>query len=129
MAQDKDFSIITVIPDEEDDIVIEAGAGAGAQKAPAEIDNPAAFTADAPSEAAESEVTTFAGTDEFEDAAIDAELDAEPQRINPNAMLTTEEDLHAKGPYVGMQRAILILFIALVVVSIAYWFFIRPTAG
>ncbi|MBQ9021636.1 MAG: hypothetical protein IJ113_06440 [Eggerthellaceae bacterium] len=144
MTQDKDFSIISVTPDEDDDIVIEAGVAAGAHDASSE--SAQAEEAHAAGSTDTNVAANSAGTSEASKAAeasADAETTAaaeaakttgaaaedEPLRANPNTMLTTEEDLHAKGPYVGMQRAILVLFLALVVLSIVYWFFIRPASA
>ena len=37
-------------------------------------------------------------------------------------MITTEDDLHTKMPFSGMQRAIVILLLLLVVAFVVYWF-------
>jgi hypothetical protein len=39
-------------------------------------------------------------------------------REKANALVTTEEDLHAKGPFLSMQR--IIIAIVLVVVGVVY---------
>lgn len=114
MADNNTFSLITVDAEEEDDLVIQAGAQGALQ---AETD---AEALDSVKVEADVEVGLEA----------DAEVNETPQaqRVKPkdvNAMITTEEDLRAKGPFVGMQRTILVVFVLLLVAFLAYWIFLR----
>ena len=102
MPSEKDFSLISVSSDEEDDIVIQAGA----------VSAPASEAGVAVVEAGEAE-----------------EAPAPRRAQAANGMLTSEEDLNAPMPYAGMQRAIMIGFVLLLVAAVAYWFFIRPVSG
>ncbi len=51
-----------------------------------------------------------------------AEHVREQQTRAAEQMITTEDDLHAKMPFSGMQRAIVILLLVLVVAFVVYWF-------
>ena len=137
MPSEKDFSLISVSSDEEDDIVIQAGAiSAPASEAGVE----AGEADDYEDEVVEAGATGAAGAgsdasagdgasaDDAADAA--AEEAPAPRRAQAaNGMLTSEEDLNAPMPYAGMQRAIMIGFVLLLVAAVAYWFFIRPVSG
>lgn len=141
MTEEKDFSLITVSTDEEDDIVIQAGAVGAASEAAGEqgLAADASAEVEAPGAAAVPEgsaVETLDGA-EVEDAAggtvagvATARAAAKREaRAAQNAMLTTEEDLKAPMPFAGMQRAIVIVFLLLIVAFVAYWFLVRPSAG
>lgn len=109
MPSEKDFSLISVSSDEEDDIVIQAGAvSTSVQETGAEV----------------------SGAEEGEDFGdYEDEVPAPRKAQAANDMLTSEEDLNAPMPYAGMQRAIMIGFVLLLVAAVAYWFFIRPVSG
>ena len=106
MAPEKDYTLISVSSDEEDDIVIQAGA-----------------TNVAVSQDAEEGV---------EDVQHEVVQDVQTQRKEAtptNSMLTSEDDLHAPMPYAGMQRIIFAVFALLLIAAVAYWVFIRPVSG
>ena len=106
MAPEKDYTLISVSSDEEDDIVIQAGA-----------------TNVAVSQDAEEGV---------EDVQHEVVQDVQTQRKEAtptNSMLTSEDDLRTPMPYEGMQRIILLVFALLLVVAVVYWIFIRPISG
>ena len=139
MAQDKDYSLITVNADEEDDIVIEAGVtapvpapasalvspdggGVGGSMAP---DVGQAQGGLAP-EGGQSQEASAAPEGDAAPTAPAATLhgDREAPRV-ASGMITTEEDLRAKMPFANMQRVIVALLVALMVVAGVYWFFLR----
>ena len=115
MAPEKDYSLISVSSDEEDDVVIQAGF-AGPASGGASSDE------DAIDEAQEGAVE---GSDVQQSKGADEQLGGKPTKQSANAMLTTEEDLKAPMPYANMQRIILGVFALLIVAFVLYWFFIR----
>lgn len=151
MAQEQDFSLITVDADEDDDVVIQAGAVrhsdrmdggasldgqlAGDSGADAAIaagaDGVAADAAAGVAGAASVASATVADSlvDQAADEASRKEYERHRRqseaRRNATAMLTTEEDLHVKMPFANMQRIIVALLVLLLVAAIVYWFFLR----
>lgn len=143
MPSEKDFSLISVSSDEEDDIVIQAGAvSAPASEAGVEAGEADDYEdfGDYEDEVVEAGATGAAGAgsdasagdgalaDDAADAATE-EAPAPRRAQAANGMLTSEEDLNAPMPYAGMQRAIMIGFVLLLLAAVAYWFFIRPVSG
>lgn len=136
MADQQEFKHISV-SDEDDDLVIEAGArrAAPAKQAPSvartqpvEPQAPAdpAPAAAAPEDAAPSQpdASAFPGgvapANEDEARALKEHMARKRAREKANALVTTEEDLHAKGPFLSMQRIIIAIAIVLVVVGVVY---------
>jgi uncharacterized membrane protein len=134
VADQQGFKHISV-SDEDDDLVIEAGArhAAPAKQAPSvartqpvEPQAPAdpAPAAAAPEDAAPSQpdASAFPGgvapANEDEARALKEHMARKRAREKANALVTTEEDLHAKGPFLSMQR--IIIAIVLVVVGVVY---------
>ena len=115
MAPEKDYSLISVSSDEEDDVVIQAGfAGSASDESSSGED-----TADEAQEGVED-------TDAIQpDKEADEQVSSKPAKRSANAMLTTEEDLKAPMPYANMQRIILGVFVLLIVAFALYWFFMR----
>ena len=150
MAQEKDFKIISVdASEDQDEVVIQAGAVPARSNAPqaAEAAQPAAADAapvsqgpadaipeqdeaDAPDAAAHADRPLTEAEQLIADGEVDEEALAEyaahkrrsQAREQDNAMLTTQDDLHAKAPFSGMQRAIVIILAVLVVAMVVYWF-------
>lgn len=136
MADQQGFQHITV-SDEGDDFVIEAGArhaapakgtastAGGRHAAPEAPVEPAPSTAAsqgsvAPQEDASAFPEGVAPANEEEARALKEHLARKRAREQANSLVTTEEDLHSKGPFLSMQRIILVIALVLVVVGVAY---------
>ncbi len=131
MTPEKEYSLISVSSNEEDDIVIQAGA----------VGEAAGRESDVSSEDGQAEVESQEGhygsegtIGEADDAAHERETDQSAKAqskvaASANTMLTSEDDLRAPMPYEGMQRIILLVFALLLVVAVVYWIFIRPISG
>ena len=130
MADDQDFSLLTVSGDnEEDDVVIQAGVvsqPAEQAKEPVEDRTAVLDQADVSAKSAR-----YKGVSE-ETAALLDEADDEARaefarhmkdkhEREATAYVTTEEDLHAKGPYRNMRIWILIAAALFVIAFIVYW--------
>ena len=126
MAQEQDFSLISVHADEEDDIVIQAGAvdtDVDSASAEADYDVVDADVADADPASG-----TGAKIDEAADDAAREEYlrhQRKQQARRMNEMVTTEEDLHAKMPFAGMQKGIMAVLLLLIVAAVVYWIAFR----
>ena len=130
MAPDKDFSLISVSSDEEDDIVIQAGV---ASATAAKVSEEAAESGQPEAKGRSNDIGSESALEVPDETAFEHE-DAPVAKVqrktaSANSMLTSEDDLHAPVPYEGMQRIILIVFALLLVVAVAYWVLIRPTSG
>lgn len=132
MADQNEFKHISV-SDEDDDLVIEAGArrsGAHAASNPApRAQRPAPAAEPAPSETCDDaqpviDASAFPGgvtpANEEEARALQDHLARKKAREAANSLVTTEEDLHSKGPFRSMQLVIIAIAIVLVVVGVAY---------
>jgi hypothetical protein len=147
MAQDSDFSLISVDADDEDDVVIQAGARSAATPKPGtDAAVPAAArpveeaSVKPPASAPRKAAATSAPAAVFDDA--DGELleglsDADraefamakarrEARQQANRMVTTEEDLHSAVPFAHMQRTVIIAVLVAFVVFLIYWFVFKP---
>lgn len=156
MANEGDFTLISVSSDEDDDVVIQAGVR--------EADQISDDTCEEPMEDGGAESETDSGSDSDPDAgaaddsadALEAAVALDPEalrvkqrldeagltvedldeearaeyarhmarshaRAQAEKMLTTEEDLHTKMPFSGMQRGIVVLLLLLVVAFVVYW--------
>ena len=156
MANEGDFTLISVSSDEDDDVVIQAGVR--------EADQLSDDTCEEPTEDGGAESETDSGSDPDPDAgaaddsadALEAAVALDPEalrvkqrldeagltvedldeearaeyarhmarshaRAQAEKMLTTEEDLHTKMPFSGMQRGIVVLLLLLVVAFVVYW--------
>lgn len=126
MAEDSDFSLISVDVDDEDDMVIQAGAVASKPRASTRVEE---------ASAAETPEVAGASTDDEDqrDAAEEMAHDhARAQRMaerDMNRMVTTEEDLHAPVPYAHMQRTILIILAVVVVLFLVYYLAVVSPTG
>lgn len=123
MATHKDFSLISVASDEDDDVVIQAGvlSGVGGTNGAGEA---GALSGAMREDVAPHEV---ASDEAARDEGVLNEV-ASGEAVHPTGtqMLTTEEDLRAPMPFANMQRIIMVVFILLIVAAAIYWFFIRP---
>ncbi|MCF0121200.1 MAG: hypothetical protein HUJ65_06135 [Oscillospiraceae bacterium] len=130
VADKRDFSLISLSGDgEEDDVVIQAGAVPATtqrSESPAETAEP-----DSSEQPVSHERVRYRGVSE-ETAALLDEADDEARAEfarhmkekhdrEATAYETTEEDLHAKGPYQGMRSWILIAAAVFIVAFIVYW--------
>lgn len=132
MADDSDFSFISVDADDEDDVVIHAGTASVRTEPRKER------AVDAGTPAVESDDAQGVSADATEhavlhDGTLDPEERAEYMRHlarkkarEENRLMTTEEDLHAHVPFAHMQRALIALALILLVVFVAYWFCFHP---
>lgn len=132
MADDSDFSLISFDADDEDDVVIHAGAGsahAQPRREPAS-DSPARSAAvdDHPDKIADSAEHAV-----LHDEGIDPEARAEYMRHlahkkarEESRLITTEEDLHARVPFARMQRVLMAIALILLVAFAVYWFCFHP---
>lgn len=126
MAEDSDFSLISVNADDEDDVVIQAGAVAPAARSVAKTENAPAAEAPAAAEAPVDEDAKRAAAEQAARARARARQKAEE---DANRMITTEEDLHAPVPFASMQRTILIILAVAVILFLVYYFVAFNPAG
>lgn len=144
MANDSDFSLISVDADDEDDVVIQAGArGSRAQASQAATANKAdgersvAPAVDASAPAAGARESAHGGAGDADDSALAGLSDAEraefqmqkarrEARRQASRMVTTEDDLKSDVPFAHMQRTIVIVVLALLIVFLVYWFCFKP---
>lgn len=137
VAEDSEFKFIQ-IEDDDDEIVIQAGAASSGVSVPTHEDADDGYLADgAEGDLADAarEGENFA---ENEGAPEDAPADETPEEAamrkqfeherarrqataEANRMVTTEEDLKSSVPFAGMQRAIIVAAIALIVVFVVYY--------
>lgn len=132
MADQNEFKHISV-SDEDDDLVIEAGARRGGAHATSDsaprAQRPAPAAEPASSETRDeaqpaAHASGFPGgvapANEEEARALQEHLARKKAREAANSLVTTEEDLHSKGPFRSMQLVIIAIAIVLVVVGAAY---------
>lgn len=138
MAEDNEFKFIQI--EDDDEIVIQAGAASSgvAVRTPEDAGIDDEYLADESEEGSAYAMRESEDFAENEDASGDASADetseeaADRKRFErekarrralaeANRMVTTEEDLKSSVPFAGMQRAIIIAAIALIVVFVAYY--------
>lgn len=138
MAEDSEFKFIQI--EDDDEIVIQAGAassGAGVRvREGADIDDghPAYGSEKGSAYAARKSEGIAEGEDIFGGAYADETPEEAVERrrferekakrqamAEANRMVTTEEDLKSSVPFAGMQRAIIVAAIVLIIVFVAYY--------
>ena len=131
MTPEKKYSLISVSSNEEDDIVIQAGAIGEATGRETDVSTENGQTE---AESQEGYFESESAIGEVDDPTHNREViqSAKAQSkvaASANTMLTSEDDLRTPMPYEGMQRIILLVFALLLVVAVVYWIFIRPISG
>jgi len=133
LADDSDFSLISVDADDEDDVVIHAGTASTRTRPLKEPATDASAPTAVPDEAPGVSAAGPAGHAVLHDDALDSAARAEYMRHlarkkerEENRLTTTEEDLHAHVPFAHMQRALIALALILLVVFAVYWFCFHP---
>ncbi|MBQ9067483.1 MAG: hypothetical protein IJ131_00255 [Eggerthellaceae bacterium] len=130
MAQENDYTLISVDADEQDDVVIQAGA---VKELPSEqVVRPKADDAsaeregkDAPPAGGVPPAIVDQAADEEARKEYERHMKQREARRAAQEMVTTEDDLRAKTPFAGMRMAILALFALLVCAALVYWFVLR----
>ena len=116
MAQDSDFSLISVDADDEDDVVIQAGSAKRAVK-PASVQ----VEPEAVSDSADASAVEAPAHDADHEAFERAKAKREAQR-DVERLVTTEDDLKAPVPFAHMQRTIIILLVIAFALFLVYYF-------
>lgn len=118
VTEDTGFKHISVASDSEDEIVIQAGAVTPSVQAP---EPESVQDGEFATEAMVHEKDALAGLSEDERKEYEQHLRQREARNQALRMETTEEDLHVKMPFAGMQRTIVIALALLAVAAIVYW--------
>ena len=138
MVEDNEFKFIQI--EDDDEIVIQAGTASSgvAVRTPEDASVDGEYLADESEEGLAYAMRESEGFAENEDASGDASADETPEEAadrkrferekarrramaEANRMVTTEEDLKSSVPFAGMQRAIIVAAIALIIVFVAYY--------
>lgn len=156
MSEELEFRHISVSSDNDDEVVIQAGAvdrdeGRPASETTAATEPELSSTAVAETPSRDDTAFAPSGTSkgisahpsssvlaeaglEVDDISEEARKEYEEhmrrsaKRAEASRMITTEEDLHATVPFARMQRIVMVVFALLIVAAVAYWF-VRHTAS